>query len=78
MARSKDVAGIYKFVGPITPSASAFPACRAVIATTAGTINCVDEAGTSLTALPVVAGTNPFQLTVISSATGTGNIFLGY
>lgn len=77
MARSKDISGIWNFV-PYTPGAGVFQECRAVIATTAGTINCVDGNSNVLTGLPVVAGINPYQLTNITASTGTGNLFLGY
>jgi hypothetical protein len=77
MARSKDISGIYRFI-PNTPGSGAFEECRAVIATTAGTINCVDAAGNALTALPIVVGVNPYQLTNITSASGSLGLFLGY
>jgi hypothetical protein len=72
----EDASSIYKFVS-ISPSSTTYPTCRAVIATGAGTIDCVDADGNSVVALPVVAGVNPYQVTKISAATATG-LFLGY
>lgn len=77
MSRSKDIAGIYRFIA-YTPGSGAFEQCRAVVATTAGTINCTDANGNNLTGLPVLAGPNPYQLINITASSGTGNLFLGY
>jgi hypothetical protein len=77
MARSKDISGIYRFVA-CTPGSGAFEECRAVIASTAGTISCVDATGNALTALPVIVGVNPYQLTNITAASGSLGLFLGY
>lgn len=72
----EDASSIYKFVS-ISAGSTTYPACRAVIATVAGTIDCVDADGNSITGLPVVVGINPYQVTKISAATATG-LFLGY
>lgn len=77
MARSKDISGLFRFVS-YTPGSGAFEECRAVVATSAGTITCVDSMGNSLTALPVVVGVNPYQLTNITAASGSLGLFLGY
>jgi hypothetical protein len=74
--RSKDVAPYGKFVA-CTPGATAFPTCRGVIATVAGTITGTDADGNTVTALPVIVGYNPYQFSKITAATATG-LFLGY
>jgi hypothetical protein len=60
-----------------TPGATAFETCRGVIATVAGTITGTDANGLTVTALPVVVGSNPYQLSKITAATATG-LFLAY
>jgi hypothetical protein len=77
MARSKDISSLYRFI-PANVGGGVFEECRAVVATAAGTINCVDAAGNSLTALPVVVGVNPYQLTNITSQSAALGLFLGY
>lgn len=76
-ARSKDVSSAYDAVA-YTPGAGAFAPCRAVIATTAGTITGIMASGRSVTALPVVVGVNPYQMTNITTASGSLGLFLGY
>jgi hypothetical protein len=75
--RSSDISGFKKLVS-WTPSGTVFSTCRGVIATTAGTIDCVDADGNSLSAVPVVVGVNPYQLTKISAASASLGLFLGY
>jgi len=74
--RSKDISGLTKFVS-ITPGSTVYPACRAVIATVAGTIDGTGALGDAFTGVPVDVGINPFQVTQITAATATG-LFLGY
>jgi hypothetical protein len=76
VGRSSDISPLYKIVA-CTPGATPFPPCRAVIATAAGTITGTDADGNTVTAVPVVVGVNPYQMTLISAATATG-LFLGY
>lgn len=61
-----------------SPGATAFPTCRGVIATTAGTITGTDGNGNTVTDLPVVVGSNPYQMTKITAASGALGLFLGY
>ena len=75
--RTTDVASFRKLVSH-TPSGTSFSTCKGVVATTAGTIDCVDADGNSLTTLPVVVGANPYQLTKISAASAALGLFLGY
>lgn len=76
MARSKDISGISNAVA-YTAGSGAFPACRAVIATAAGTVTGTMASGAAVTSLPVVIGINAYQMTNITAATATG-LFLGY
>lgn len=76
MSRSKDISPLYRFVS-YTPQAGLFEQCRGVVATVAGTITGTDAKGNVVTALPVVVGTNWYQMTSITAATATG-LFLGY
>lgn len=73
----RDVSSFHKIVS-VSPSATAFETCRGVIATTAGTIDCVDADGNSLSSLPVVVGVNPYQLKKITAASGSLGLFVGY
>lgn len=61
-----------------SPSGTAFPTCRGVIATTAGTITGTDANGNTVTDLPVVVGSNPYQMTAITAASASLGLFLGY
>jgi hypothetical protein len=74
--RSKEF-GPYSKIISISAGATLYPACRGVIATVAGTITGTDANGNTVTALPVVVGANPYQMTSITAATATG-LFLGY
>lgn len=76
MARTKDISPIYQVI-PCTPGSSAFPETRAILVTVAGTIDIVDGTGNAVSAVPVVVGMNPLQVTKITAATATG-LFLGY
>lgn len=77
MARSKDISPLFSFLA-YTPAAGTFEVTRGVIATTAGTITGTDANGAAFTALPVVVGVNPYQVTSITSASGSLGLFLGY
>lgn len=74
---TSDIGSYHKLVS-WTPSGTAFSPCKGVIATTAGTIDCIDADGNSLTALPVAVGSNPYQLTKISAASASLGLFIGY
>ena len=76
MGRHSSVAPLHDLVAH-TPSADAFPTCRVVVATVAGTITGIMADGRTVTAAPVVVGVNPYQMTKITAATATG-LFLGY
>lgn len=76
MSAARDFRPYSKFVA-CTPGVTAFPVCRAVIATVAGTITGTDGDGNTVTALPVVVGANNYQMKAITAATATG-LFLGY
>lgn len=74
--RHTDISPLSDFVAH-SPGASEFPPCRAVVATVAGTITGMAASGRTVTDLPVVVGTNPYQMRKITAATATG-LFLGY
>jgi hypothetical protein len=74
--RSKDVGPLSKIIS-ITPAATLYSPCRAVIATVAGTITGVDANGNTVTAVPVNVGVNPYQMVSVTAATATG-LFFGY
>jgi hypothetical protein len=74
--RSTDASSFRKIIS-ISAGATLYPACRGVIATVAGTITGTDADGNVVTAVPVIVGVNPYQMTSITAATATG-LFLGY
>jgi hypothetical protein len=76
MGRSTDASPLKKIIS-VSAGATLYPACRAVIATVAGTITGTDADGNTVTAVPVNVGVNPYQMTSITAATATG-LFLGY
>ena len=61
-----------------SPAADSFPTTRGIVATTAGTITGVMGDGSAVTSIPVVVGSNPYQMTKISAASASLGLFLGY